>query len=307
MAKIDLFLARCHSPAAMSAARSPLETMAKMAGETAVRYGLVPRELGGLKVEPGFRIIADGQFLLRCDSGYGYHYVPGEGITIERPDHADPDEEVLWLNGSVYAAVACLNGLYPIHASAVASGGQVFAFTGPPGAGKSTLVTGLGQRGLPMFCDDTLLLDLSDSERVIALPGHKRLKLTSAALDLTGLAAQQPVGADTGKSYVAPPAGDVGEPLPLAQLVFLEQGPSPQWHAIEGAERFVRLADDHYTQDLYHEAQRPDRAALFELRARLAGMVTMARLVRPFSSSGFAASLDLAERELGLAIGEELL
>lgn len=150
MAKIDLFLARCHSPEAMPTARSPLETMAKMARETAVRHGRVPRELGGLKVEPGFRIIAGGQFLLRCDSGYGYHYVPGEGITIERPDAADPDEEVLWLNGSVYAAVACLNGLYPIHASAVAAGGRVFAFTGPPGAGKSTLVTGLGQRGLPM-------------------------------------------------------------------------------------------------------------------------------------------------------------
>jgi hypothetical protein len=289
----------------MPTARSPLETMAKMARETSAHYGRVPRELGGLKVEPGFRIIADGQFLLRCDSGYGYHYVPGEGITIERPDRADPDEEVLWLNGSVYAAVACLEGLYPIHASAVASGGHVFAFTGPPGAGKSTLVTGLGQRGLPMFCDDTLLLDLSDPEQVIALPGHKRLKLTGSALELTGLAAQQPVGADTGKSYVAPPAGDVGEPLPLAHLVFLEQGPSPHWHVVEGAERFARLADDHYTQDLYHEAQRPDRATLFGLRARLAGMVPMARLVRPFSSAGFAGSLDLAARELGLAIWEK--
>lgn len=307
MPKIDLYRARCHSPAAMPPARTPNETMARMARETAAHYGPVPRELGGLAVEPGFRIIADGQFLLRCDSGYGYHYVPGEGITIERPDMADPDEEVLWLNGSVYAAVACLNGLYPIHASAVAAGGQVFAFTGPPGAGKSTLVTGLGQRGLPMFCDDTLLLDLADPERVIALPGHKRLKLAGEALALTGLVGQQPVGADTGKSYVAPPAGDVGEPLPLAQLVFLEQGPVAAWHALEGAERFVRLADDHYTQDLYHEARRPDRAALFALRARLAGKVAMARLVRPFSSAGFATSLDLTARELGLAIEENQL
>ena len=124
---------------------------------------------------------------------------------------------------------------------------------------------------------------------------------------MTGLVGQQPVGAQTGKSYVAPPAGDVGEPLPLAQLVFLEQGPAAAWHVLEGAERFVRLADDHYTQDLYHEAQRPDRAALFALRARLAAKVAMARLVRPFSGAGFAASLDLAERELGLAIEEKQL
>ena len=278
--------------------------MAAMAHETRWHYGRVPRELGGLAVEPGFRIIAKGEFLLRCDSGYGYHYVPGAGITIERPDRGDPDEEGLWLNGSVYAAVACLNGLYPVHASAVAQDGQVYGFTGPPGAGKSTMVTGLGLRGLPMFCDDTLLLDLSDPQAVIALPGHKRLKLTDHALALTGLAGEQPVGADTGKSYARPPAGDVHEPLPLAQLVFLEEGPAAQWHKIEGAERFVRLADDHYTQALYHEAQRPDRAALFAQRARLAQQVGMARLVRPFSAAGFAASLDLAAQRLGWPIKE---
>ncbi len=281
--------------------------MAAMAHETRCHYGEVPRELGGLPVEPGFRIIADGQFLLRCASGFGYHYVPGTGITIERPNHADPDEESLWLNGSVYAAVACLNGLYPVHASAVASGGQVYAFTGPPGAGKSTMITGLGLRGLAMFCDDTLLLDLSDPQAVIALPGHKRLKLTDHALALTGLAGEQPVGAGTGKSYVVPPAGDVREPLPLARLVFLEEGPSAQWRTIEGAERFVRLADDHYTQDIYHEAQRPDRAALFAQRARLAQQVGMARLVRPLSAAGFAASLDLAAQRLGLPIKENQL
>jgi hypothetical protein len=288
----------------MPTLRSPIETMAVMARETSAHFGRVPRELGGFLVEPGFRIIADGQFLLRCDSGYGYHYVPGEGITIERPDDGDPDEETLWLNGSVYAAVACLNGLYPVHASAVARDGKVFAFTGPPGAGKSTIVTGLGLRGLPMFCDDTLLLDLSDPTQVIALPGHKRLKLTDHALALTGLAAQQPVGADTGKSYALPPAGDVGEPLPLAQLVFLEEGPAPLWQEIVGAERFVRLADDHYTQALYHEAQRPDLTAMFALRARLAEQVAMARLVRSLSSEGFAASLDLAAERVGLRIKE---
>ena len=283
--------------------------MAAMAHETRCHYGEVPRELGGLSVEPGFRIIAEGEFLLRCESGFGYHYLPGAGITIERPDPAncagaDPDEEGLWLNGSVYAAVACLNGLYPVHASAVASGGQVYAFTGPPGAGKSTMISGLGLRGLAMFCDDTLLLDLSDPQAVIALPGHKRLKLTDHALALTGLAGEQPVGAGTGKSYVVPPAGDVHQPLPLAQLVFLEEGPAAQWHPIEGAERFVRLADDHYTQALYHEAQRPDRAALFAQRARLAQQVGMARLVRPLSAAGFAASLDLAAHRLGWPIKE---
>ncbi len=65
-------------------------------------------------------------------------------------------------------------------------GGRVFAFAGPSGAGKSTLAAGLGQRALPLLCDDTLLLDLSDPPDIWCLPGHKRLKLTAAALALTG-------------------------------------------------------------------------------------------------------------------------
>ena len=131
-----------------------------MAQETRVRHGSVPRSLGGQAVEPGFDLIAEGQYLLRSASGFVYHYRAGEGITVERPtDNADPDEESLWFNGSVYAAIACLNGLYPLHASAVEYQGRVFAFTGPSGAGKSTLVSALGQGGLPLFCDDTLLLD----------------------------------------------------------------------------------------------------------------------------------------------------
>ena len=272
--------------------------MRLMAQETRVHHGPVPRSLDGHIVEPGFRILTAGQFLLRCDSGYGYHYVPGAGITVEVPAGADPDEEFLWLNGSVYAAIACLHGLYPVHASAVAHNGQVYAFTGPPGAGKSTIITGLGLRGWPMFCDDTLLLDLSDPAQVMALPGHKRLKLTDHALALTGTSAQQPVGADTGKSYVAPPAGDVGEPLPLNCLVFLEVGPRAIWEQIGGAERFTRLADDHYTQSLYSEAQRPDLQRLFALRARIAQQVAMARLARPLSIGGFSASLDLAETNM---------
>ena len=134
------------------------------------------------------------------------------------------------------------------------------------------------------------------------MPGHKRLKLLPDALALAGAAAEASVGAQTGKFYARAPAGHLAQPLPLAGLVFLEAGANVQWHEVRGAERFVRLEDDHYTQAIYREAAQPDRATLFALRARLAGQMAMARLVRPISVQGFAASLALAAeriRELG--------
>ena len=279
----------------MQGSLSAGEMMRLMAEETRTSHGPVPRVLGGHQVAPGYDMFAGGEYLLRCDSGYGYHYRPGQGIMIERPGEGiDPDEEFLWLNGSVYAAVACLNGLYPLHASAVEFGGAVHAFTGPSGAGKSTLVSALGQRGLTLFCDDTLLLHLPENGPMMALPGHKRLKLTAEALKLTGLAGEQPVGAGTGKSYVAPPAGAATKPLPLASLIVLEDGPAVAWHEIAGALRLLVLGDDHNVQRLYASARRPTRAELFTRRSRIAATVAMARLTRPMSADSLAAAARLA-------------
>lgn len=282
----------------MNARRTPAEAMALLARESAWRHGPVPRTLAGIEVPLGHRLIAGGCYLQWTEGGYGYLYVPGEGIVIAQPAEADPDEEALWLNGSVYAGVACLNGFLPLHASAVAVDDRAIAFTGPAGAGKSTLAAGLGQLGFPLFCDDTMLIDLHSTDGLIAMPGHKRLKLLPDALVLAGAQAEAPVGAATGKFYAQPVAGALGQPLPLAGLVYLETGRDTRWHELRGAERFVRLEDDHYTQAIFREAAQPDRAALFAVRARLAGQVPMARLVRSISAEGFAASLALAAERI---------
>jgi hypothetical protein len=148
-------------------------------------------------------------------------------------------------------------------------------------------------------------LSFDDPARIVALPGHKRLKLTDGALGLSGAQPIGPVGSDTGKSYAAPPGGDSREPCELASLTFLEQGDLAELEPITGAERFTRLEDDHYTQALYLEAQVPTHAALFALRARLARQLAMARLIRPFSPAGFAKSVDLAETAIRtFAVGD---
>lgn len=278
----------------MSAPRTPEQAIALLDRESRVRQGPVPHALGGRECGPERWVMHGGAMLLRCSSGFGFLYEPGQGVTVERPADPDPGEEALWLGGSVHCGIAALNGLLPLHASAVAHGGRVYAFTGAAGAGKSTLVAGLGQAGLPLFCDDTLLVDPLGPDPLMGLPGRKRLKLMGDALALTGAEAAGEVGADTGKHYAHPPAGTVADSLPLAMLVFLEDGPEPRWEPITGGERLARLEDDHHGQVMYLAAQGLDRAGLFALRARIAGQVRMARLIRPRSAEGFAASVELA-------------
>jgi hypothetical protein len=262
--------------------------------ETRVRYGATPHRLHGDPLAEMRWHMQDDRFLLRATGEHYFLYRKGDGVTVERGPGADVSEESLWLNGSVYSAIASMNGLLPIHASAVAHGGSVFAFTGPPGAGKSTLVAALGDRGLPMFCDDTLVLDLSEPDRILCLPGHKRLKLTPEAIGLTGARPQEKVSKTVEKFYALPAAGDVGQALPLGELIFLEEeGAEPMIASIRGAERFARMDDDHQTAHLFAGARQFDRAAQFAHRARLAQQIAMARFVRPRDAARFDEGISL--------------
>jgi hypothetical protein len=173
----------------------PIDTsIALMARETRVRYGSVPDlPVSADLPEQSWRMTG-GHFLLRGSGRHYFHYAKGEGITVERGPGADLSEESLWLNGTIYSAIAAINGLVPLHASAIARGGRVIAFAGDTGAGKSTIVAALSRHGFPMFCDDTLVLDLSDPAQVMCLPGHKRLKLTPEGLALTGASREEKVG-----------------------------------------------------------------------------------------------------------------
>lgn len=273
----------------------PIDTsIALMARETRVQYDTAPHSLDGeMLAEQSWQLV-DDSFLLRAAGDHRFHYRKGSGVTVDRGAGAIVEDEALWLNGSVYAAIACLNGLLPVHASAVAHEGRVYASTGPSGAGKSTLIAGLGGLGLPMFCDDTLVFDLSDPDCVMCLPGHKRLKLTPDALALTGAEHEERVCADIDKFYARPPAGHVREPLPLACMVFLEEGPAPGFMPIAGAERIARLQDDHYTAKLFLTAHKFDNAELFAHLSRLARQIPMARFVRPRDPARFAEGIALA-------------
>jgi hypothetical protein len=63
-----------------------------------------------------------------------------------------------------------------LHASAVAIDGRLVAFTGPGGAGKSTLATALVRRGHAIGTDDALRVDARDAA-VTAVPAYPGVRL----------------------------------------------------------------------------------------------------------------------------------
>jgi hypothetical protein len=289
-----------HAALALAA---PHPAVATMARETRVRRGPVPRELDGTRLGNGNWALAGDCFLLRAEPSIGVLYRRGEGLTVEHPDDADPRDVRLWLEGTAYAAVAALNGLLPLHASAVAHDGAVYAFAGPPGAGKSTLAAALGREGLPLFCDDTLLLDISGEGPIACLPGHKRLKLWPEGLTLARAHAREQVASDYPKLFAESAAGSVAEVLPLAALTFLETGEDPTLRPVGPGERIARLQDDHYTAALFERAEALPRPQRFARLSGIAARITMHRFARSLDPARFAENRAWMARQIrgGLA------
>lgn len=258
-----------------------LASMALLAAETTLREGAVPAAIPGtLKEMPTFAIARDA-FLLRLPGGLRFHYRQGSGVTFARPDHVTDAEVALFLNGSVYGAIAWINGLVPLHASAVVHDGCAHAFSAHSGAGKSTLAAALGARGLPLLADDVLVLDLSDPAKVMCLPGHKQLKLWHDAVALTGAEAGQQVRPDLDKLYVAPPGGHHAAPVPLTDLYFLEDNAKTDCTVtpVSGTASFTLARTAFYRPHFC--AALTDSHDLFAILSRIATQVRLARFDRP--------------------------
>jgi hypothetical protein len=88
---------------------------------------------------------------------------------------ADRASAFAWLRWDVNRrAVAAADGDLVLHAGCVARGEGAILVSGPPGAGKSTLVAALVARGLTYLADEALPVDLVTA-RVRAFPGPMML------------------------------------------------------------------------------------------------------------------------------------
>lgn len=285
-------------------AMSDETAMAVMEREIRVFRGRVPDAIAGQPVASGINRLVGNEFLLR-DEGLACFYRKGEGVTVQLDDPRMAGTLELFLAGSVYSAIAAINGLTALHASAVAVGGRAVAFTGAPGAGKSTTAASMRRAGYPIVADDTLVLDTAQ-QMPVCLPGHKRLKLWPDALEMTGMAGQELVSEDYRKFFATEGGSEIDAPLPLGAIVSLAEGRSAAFEPVRGAARIMVLDDDHYTARHRAIARGLDRAASLKDIARLANSVPVFRFTRPLAREHYDDTASfLAERLGELNWGQE--
>jgi hypothetical protein len=267
-------------------AQDPAVLMQK---EMRIRQGIVPNAIANAFFDDQALAISTTEFIFVTLDNVRFHYQVGKGLTVQLPEGADSLDETdfeLFLWGTVFGAIAWLNGLVPLHASAVEVNGRAVAFTADSGGGKSTLAAGLARLGLPHVCDDTLVLATRGT--ITAMPDGKPLKLWDDALLLTGMAAERPIQSMPGKHY-ANAALKAGGILPLTDLYFLERGESVEVEPITGARKLSMLPEALYRNFVH--AARGDRSAHEQFLLGFCSQVRFWTLRRPFDSRTFSADL----------------
>lgn len=258
--------------------------------ELKIKPGTAPKTVKGPIVERDGFVASEDAFVLTFQDKLRFHYRRGAGVRYAAAPELNAAAISLFHNGSVHGAAAWMNGYIPLHASAVASGGRVHAFSGSSGEGKSTLVAALAHRGLKLFADDVLTL-ATTSVSVHALPGRKRLKLWSDALELTGATGKERVWPGVDKYFVGDELDAGGPSLPLASLTILETNDNDDVSIarVGGAERLLAIRDSCYRP----EYRLPDRAtSSFSQMALIAQSIPIFRFSRPRNLGRFAEGVN---------------
>lgn len=223
--------------------------------------------------------LTDQGFDFATPGGVRFTYRCNDTVKVRPVGPELVDEKQLYLWGTVFGAVGWLNGMIPLHASAVGENRRAIAFTGYSGAGKSTMAAALAQRGFTHICDDTLVLGEAGGH-FFGLPDSKPIKLWDDAVSALETGSVRPITTVPGKNY-ADARNAAKEPMPLTDLVLLEEGEKLALVPVEGSTKLEALAASFYRGFIHAALSGNEEHA--SLMFRLAHKIRIWKLIRPRS------------------------
>ena len=121
---------------------------------------------------------APGKFLLRAGSHTGVFLAQdGRQVTIQRAPDAEEPILAFFLLDTLLAALLQQRGMIVLHANSAVTPAGAIAVSGVSGAGKSTTLAALLQRGCSMLADDITALQMNSAGQVLSIPGVPQMHL----------------------------------------------------------------------------------------------------------------------------------
>lgn len=149
----------------------------------------------------------------------------GNDITIDPQPGVDERALRLFTLGSGLGVLLHQRRKLLLHASAIVIDGQVVAFVGNSGWGKSTTAAAFRARGHLMMADDLVVVE-TQNDFPIAMPGFPQLKLWPEALEALGTDPNElpQIRVEVEKRAQATRESFAADPLPLGAVYILSAG-----------------------------------------------------------------------------------
>jgi len=155
-----------------------------------ISKGNSPRQLSGDDVMQKVNVSMSSKEYLQNVVNVAYYYVAnGNEICIQPHEGADEKSIRFFALSNAMAAVLHQRNNILLHASGVYYNAGVVLFCGHTGAGKSTVVTMLQQKGYKVFSDDVCVLKTADnnSKTTMAIPSYPMINLWADSFAKIGL------------------------------------------------------------------------------------------------------------------------
>ena len=223
------------------------------------------------------------RLLLRAGSRVGRFLIEeGVRVTLERASDVEDEMLAAFLSSWIIAALLRQRGTLILHASVAVTQRGAVAFSGLPGAGKTTTLAALLEQGCKMLADDITVLRFNKEGAVVVLPGISKLNLCEDAAVRMGYdLSKLPRNPRLGIKVMAPQNDAMAwEPAVLKAIYFLCRHAEEEvtCQTLRGQEKFSALQESMYWA-LLPEQQR----GCFKLMTTLINQVSFSRIARPES------------------------
>ena len=264
----------------------------------------VPDTIAG---ETGFRsshlMISSSEYLLHVNHIASYYVSSGSRIIIKPLDSADWVSIRLFCLSNAFAALLHQRNQIPLHCSAFIDQDELVLIMGESGAGKSTTLAAMINKGYIPFSDDVCVPVISDSNEELYLyssyPMMKYWLDTYDKVDIAGGLKDRKIRPDQEKYGVYFHDRFSRTPMKVKRVVLIEKDSSVSevaTRAIQGIELFQRLERNAYRGEyIGFSGLQKEHFTLFSL---IANTTKTMLISRPADENSIAAVAEIIVRDL---------
>jgi len=266
-----------------------------------IKFGDAPQALSGAEVVAKEKFfISPTEYLIHLPI-CSYYVQHGNSITIDLKANADMPSVRLFLLTNAMAALLHQRNKVALHAGAIQTDKGLVVICGESGAGKSTTISALQQRGYKIFVDDVLVLEKKE-EVVVGVAAYPTLKLwddTIKKLDLGIITKEQKLRESVNKYRVSFQEDFTTALIPVHKIIYLRKEDADTKLSTankQGMEAFQILFSQLYRTSMITSAQR--QTLLFERLNHVLNQAPLIEIIRPEGGNTIEELAQLIEREI---------